>query len=175
MALKLDPDNPEAHAELGFTHSIEGHHDEAITSFNTALEINPNHADVAARMVVTLAFNEQFEEGIIVAQNAMRLNPRYPGWYAGVYGFALRLAGRYDEAIAAFEEYGRLSEGFGLVDLAIVYSVQDDFGAARFAADKVLQYRPNFRISKWARTQLYANSARLQADIDALTQAGLPD
>jgi adenylate cyclase len=173
-ALELDPDNPEAYAELGFSDTLEGHHNEAIASFNTALAINPNHADVAARLVVTLAFNEQFEEAITVAQNAMRLNPRYPGWYAGVYGFALRLAGRYEEAILAFQEYGRLSEGFGLVDLAIVYTVQGDFDAARTTVDEILQYQSNFTVSNWAKTQLYADKARLQADIDALTQAGLP-
>lgn len=173
-ALDLDPNNPEAHAVLGFADTLEGHHDQAIANFSTALAINPNHADVSARLVVTLAFNEQFEEGITVAQNAMRLNPRYPGWYAGVYGFALRLAGRYDEAIAAFQEYGRLAEGFGLVDLVIVYTVQGDFDAARIAVDEVLQYQPNFTVSSWAKTQLYANKTRLQADVDALTQSGLP-
>ena len=173
-ALELDPNNPEAHAELGFADTLEGHHDQAIANFNTALAINPNHADVAARLVVTLAFNEQFDEGITVAQNAMRLNPRYPGWYAGVYGFALRMAGRYDEAIVAFQEYGRRSEGFGLVDLAIVYTVQGNLNAAQIAANELLRYQPNFSVSNWAETQLYAKKARLQADIEALTQAGLP-
>ena len=173
-AIQLDPVNPEAYAELGFADTLEGHHDDAIENFNKALAINPNHADVAARLVVTLTFNEQFDEGITVAQTAMRLNPRYPGWYAGVYGFALRLAERYDEAIVAFEEYGQHAEGFGLVDLAIVYSVQGNFEAPRITSGELLQYQPNFTVSNWAKTQLYAKKSRLQADIDALTQAGLP-
>jgi len=174
-ALALDPHNPEAYGVLGFADFLEGNHEEALDKFNMALDINPNHADVTARLALTHTFNEQLDEGIIFAQRAMRLSPKYPGWYAGVYGFALRVAGRYDEAIEAFHEYGRLEKGFGHVDLAIVYVITDELETARREASEVLRHRPKFTISRWSETQLYANSERLRVDEEALRQAGLPE
>ncbi len=173
-ALELDPDNAEAFGVLGFVNFLEGHHEEAIVRFKTALEINPNHADVAIRLAITYCFNGQVDEAIRLAQKAIRLNPKYPGYYAGINGFALRLAGRYDEAIAAFQEYGQKVKGFGHVDLAIVYVIRDQLEAARREAKEVLNHKPDFTISNWSKTQLHTNSDLLKRDVEALRQAGLP-
>lgn len=174
-ALAIDPYNPEAHGVLGFADTLEGFHEKAIEKFKTALDINPNHADVSVRLAITLAFNDQPEEGIKIAEKAIQLNPKYPGFYAGIYGFALRMVGRYDEAIDAFLEYSRLVTGFGHVDLVIVYALTNKMDLAKREAHQVLLHRPDFTISKWAETQLYTNSDRLRIDKDALQQAGLPD
>ncbi|MGI9391447.1 MAG: adenylate/guanylate cyclase domain-containing protein [Boseongicola sp.] len=175
QALALDPHNPEALGVLGFADAIEGLHEDSIARFKTALDVNPNHADVAIRLSATLSFNEKADEAVKVAEKAMRLNPKYPGFYAGVYGFALRLAGRYDEAIHAFREYGKLAEGFGHVDLTIIFVMTDKLDAARREATEVLKHKPDFTISKWAETQLHTNTECLRMDVEALRQAGLPD
>lgn len=174
-ALELDSYNPEAHAIDGFADAIDGRLNSAIRKFNKALDLNPNHADVAARLSLTLAFDGQFDEAIRVARQAITLNPHYPGWYAGVLGFALRLAGKYDEAISAFTEYGQKVEGFGHVDLVIVHAETDNLEAAREEAQHVVKYRPRFSVSEWAKTQLFSDSARLERDCVLLRAAGLPD
>ena len=173
-ALEIDGYNPEAHAIDGFADAIDGKLAAAIAKFSTALALNANHADVAARLSLTLAFDGQIGEAIRVARQAITLNPHYPGWYAGVLGFALRLDGRYDEAIAAFTEYGEKVEGFGHLDLAIVHIERGDLVAAREEALRVLRYRPQFSIGKWRETQLFADPARLERDAATLGQAGLP-
>ncbi|MEW9922436.1 adenylate/guanylate cyclase domain-containing protein [Marimonas sp. MJW-29] len=174
-ALEIDSYNPEAHAVEGFADAIDGNLDDAITKFDRALALNPNHADVAARLSLTLAFNGQTADAIRVAQQAITLNPHYPGWYAGVLGFAKRLDGKYEEAIEAFREYSEMVEGFGHLDLAIVYMEMGEVEAARKAAQTVLKFRPDFKVSTWKKTQLYSLKRRLELDCDCLRKAGLPD
>lgn len=95
-ALEIDSYNPEAHAIDGFADAIDGKIESAIKKFSKALALNPNHADVAARLSLTLSFSGQLKEAIRVARQAITQNPHYAGWYAGILGFALRLAGNYD-------------------------------------------------------------------------------
>ena len=174
-ALEIESYNPEAHAIDGFADAIDGKLSTAIQKFKKALALNPNHADVAARLSLTLSFDGQAGEAIRVARQAITLNPHYPGWYAGVLGFALRLDEKYDEAITAFNEYGQKVEGFGLVDLVIVHVETDNLEAARDEALKVIKYRPQFTISEWSKTQLFSDSGRLERDCASLSLAGLPE
>ena len=95
-ALEIDSFNPEAHAIDGFADAIDGKIESAIENFSKALALSPNHADVAARLSLTLSFSGQIKEAIRVARQAITQNPHYAGWYAGILGFALRLAGNYD-------------------------------------------------------------------------------
>lgn len=173
-ALEIEIYNPEAHAIDGFADAIEGNLAAAITKFGKALALNPNHADVAARLSLTLAFDGQIADAIRVAHQAITLNPHYPGWYAGVLGFAKRLNGDYFEAIEAFQEYSEMVEGFGHLDLAIVYAETGDLEKARQEAETVLRFRPGFKISTWKNTQLYSSIQRLEADCEHLRKAGLP-
>ncbi len=175
QALELDLQNPEAYAVLGFVDTIEGNHDAAIERYSTALAINPNHADVTGQLALTMAFNDQPHDALQIIRKAMRLNPKYPGWYAGIHGFALRLTGQFEEAIEAFEEYGRLANGFGLIDLAIVYAAQGEIEMAHSTADAILRHQPKFTISKWIDSQLYSQKALLCEDKRALQSAGLPN
>ena len=174
-ALEIDSYNPEAHAIDGFADAIDGKLASAIEKFSKALALNPNHADVAARLSLTLSFDGQIDEAIRVARQAITLNPHYPGWYVGVLGFALRLAGKYDEATSAFTEYGQRVEGFGHVDLVIVHAQTDNLEAAREEARNVIKYRPQFSVSEWAKTQLFSDSSQLQRDYASLLSAGLPE
>ncbi len=174
-AMELDPGNPEAYGSQGFADIISGRHDEAIAKLKTALELNPNHADIAAYLAISITWNGEPERGIEHIEKAMRLSPNYPAWYLGVKGFALRVAGHYEEAIMALREYGRREAGFGHVDLVVIHAQQDDMEAARREAAELLSHRPTFTISKWAKTQMYKDPDRLSQDLNALRRAGLPD
>ncbi len=174
-ALEIESYNPEAHAIDGFADAIEGNLEDAIHKFDVALALNPNHADVAARLSITLSFNGQIADAIRMAQQAITLNPHYPGWYAGVLGFAKRLDGQFDQAKDAFIEYSEMVPGFGFVDLAIVYAETGEIEAAQNAAQTVLKHRPSFRISEWKLTQLYSDQGRLELDCNCLRKAGLPE
>jgi adenylate cyclase len=175
QALALDPYIPEAHGVLGLTELIEGRHVHAIAKLKTALDLSPNHADLTAYLAAAHIWNGEPGTGIGLIRKAMRLSPIYPAWYIGLYGFALRLDGRYEDAIDALRKYGRRERGSGLVDLAIIYAESDDIEAAQREAKEVLRHRTGFTIAEWARTQMYRDPARLDRDIAALRVAGLPE
>ncbi|MEX0301371.1 MAG: adenylate/guanylate cyclase domain-containing protein [Leisingera sp.] len=174
-ALELDPHSADAYAILGFVHALEGHHDLAIDEFHTALSLNPNHADVAMRLSITLSFAGRAEEAIHYAQRSILLSPRYPGFYAGILGMAHRLAGNYMEAIDAFQDYSRRTPGFGHLDLALTYAQLGDFDTAAQEAQLALKAKPDFTISRWAMTQIYADPAQLEHEKELLRRAGFPD
>ena len=174
-ALTLDPQNSEAYGVLGFVDNLDRCLGAAIDKFRTSLQMNPNHAEVTIRLALALVFNGQPQEAIKTAEKGLRLCPKHPAWYRGTYGFALRSAGRYDDAIEAFKEYSRRVEGFGHIDLAIIYVMKGDLGAGRQEAKEVLRYRPDFTISEWVKSQMYEQKERAQQDVEALREAGLPE
>ncbi|MEX0281307.1 MAG: adenylate/guanylate cyclase domain-containing protein [Arenibacterium sp.] len=174
-ALVIDDGNAEAYGVLGFADNLEGDVKGAITRFQQALELNPSHAEVTIRLALSLIFDGRPTEAVRTAERAMRLCPKHPAWYYGVYGFALRSVGRYDEAISAFRSYGAQVEGFGLVDLTIVYIRLDNEPAAREQAAQLLKHRPEFTVRGWAKTQLYSAKDGARDDIEALLRAGLPE
>ena len=104
----------------------------------------------------------------------MILSPNYPAYYLGQLGNAYRLAGRIEEAIAAFNSYHARSPGFGLGDLVIVYQQTDRPAEARRTAEQLLSLRRDFTIAAWAKTQFRADRDGIEADIAALRAAGLP-
>ena len=104
----------------------------------------------------------------------MTLRPNYPAYYLGHLGNAYRLAGKFEEAIAAFNAYNARNEGFGLSDLVISYQQIDLPEEAKRTAEQLMSFRRDFTIAAWANTQFRADTARLEADIAALRSAGLP-
>jgi tetratricopeptide (TPR) repeat protein len=104
-AVKLDPSNAEAHMLLGNTLERIGARSEAIDEYRAAAQNNPN--DIVAWRVLASA---QFEEKLyndaaesyrrLLATNGNNLDD--VSWLA--YADALRLAGRTEEARAAYQK-----------------------------------------------------------------------
>lgn len=172
-AMQLDSANADAHCVQALTQLAAGHHEEALREARRAVELGPNSADIAAFMSLVFNFCGQPAEALIQITRAMRLSPIYPSWYLGDLGFANRLLGRFDDAIAALQEYGRRSPGFGHIDLVIIYQQNGGLDDAKAHAKQLLTARPDFAIDAWKDTQFYSNLASLSADVAALQAAGL--
>jgi adenylate cyclase len=104
----------------------------------------------------------------------MQLSPNYPANYLGHLGNAYRLAGRFEEAIAAFKAFDARSAGFGLTDLVIAYQQTNRPEQARQTAERFLALRPTFTVAGWLKTQFRRDRALLDAEAAALSAAGLP-
>jgi len=174
-ALALDPENAEARCALGIAALYQGRHAEAIAQLKTALDLSPNHADLTFFLGVAHTWSGEPEVARTLVEKAMRLSPFYPAMYLGPFGFALRLAGRYDDAIAAFREFGRRQPGSGQVDLVIIHVETGQNDAARREAEVLLRYQPDFTITEWAETQLYRDRSQYDRDIAALRAVELPE
>jgi adenylate cyclase len=173
-ALELDPDNPDGHTASSLTYLLEGHYDEAAIHARRAAYLAPGSADAVAFACVVLANVGNPQEAVAHGERAMILSPNYPANYLGQLGNAYRLAGRTEEAIAAFNSYHARSPGFGLSDLVIVYQQTDRPAEARRTAEQLLSLRRDFTIAAWAKTQFRADKAGIEADMAALRAAGLP-
>jgi adenylate cyclase len=136
--------------------------------------LSPSSADVATLAGFIFTTSGYLEEAVEQSEKAMVLNPNYPSLYLGNLGYAYRLAGRMDEAIAAFKAYDARSPGFGLVDLVIIYQQNGQPDEAKRTAKRLLAARRDFTIASWLKTQVIRNAARLEADTAALRAAGLP-
>jgi len=174
-ALALDPENAEARCALGVAALYKGRHGEAIAELRAALDLSPNHADLMFFLGVAHVWNGESDIALALIDKAMRLSPIYPAMYLGPYGFALRLTGQYDDAIAAFREFSKRQPGLGHVDLAIIYVETDRLDTARREAEELLRHQPGFTIGDWAKTQLYRDRSRLDRDIAALRTVDLPE
>jgi adenylate cyclase len=139
-----------------------------------SVQLAPGSADVAELASFTLASAGHPEEAVLLIEKAMALSPNYPALYLGSLGNAYRLAGRLDEAIAAFKAYNAQQPGFGLTDLVIAYLENGQADEAKQTAKRLLTARRDFTITSWLKTQFRRDTARLEADVAALNAAGLP-
>ena len=174
-ALEIDPGNADAHIASGCVFVMRGRHAEAVVDARKAIQLAPGSADVAAFASFVLTPSGYAEEAVVQSEKAIALSPNYPAAYLGVLGDAYRLSGRTEQAIAAFRSYHARSPGFGLTDLVIIYQDVGQAEQARRTAEQLMAARPNFTIAGWLKTQfIRRDTARVEADTEALRAAGLP-
>ena len=175
-ALELDPENADAFTASSVALTMKGQYDEAVVHARRAVQLAPGSADAAHFASFVLASAGYAKEAVGESKRAMALNPNYPPYYLGNLGYALRLAGQVEEAIAAFKAYDARVPGlgFGLTDLVILYQQSGQPDQAKHTAERFLSARPNFTITSWLKTQTIRDAGHLEADINALRSAGLP-
>jgi adenylate cyclase len=173
-ALKLDPDCADAHMSSGMLLTMQRRFDEAENAMRRALELAPGSADIAAFAAVVLTASGAYAEAIAAIERAMKLSPTPPANYLGIRGNACRLAGKFTEAIEAFQAYSDRIPGFGSLDLAIIYHRQGRLPEAHAEIERALAARPNLTVKGFASTQVRRNDDQLAEDLAALRAAGLP-
>jgi adenylate cyclase len=175
-ALELDPENADAFTASSVALTMKGQYDEAVVHARRAIQLAPGSADAAHFASFVLASAGYAKEAVGESKRAMALNPNFPPYYLGNLGYALRLAGQVEEAIAAFKAYDARvpGSGFGLADLVILYQQNGQPDQAKHTAERFLSARPNFTITSWLKTQTIRDAGHLEADINALRSAGLP-
>jgi adenylate cyclase len=174
-ALALDPENSDAHMTRSLLLLPQRRFDEAVLAARKAIEYGPGSADNAVFASFVFDNAGLVQEAVVQIERAMKLSPIFPPNYLGQLGYAYRLAGRYDEAIAAYETYHKRSPGRGVTDLVILYEQLGQPEKAKAWATQLLLEEPKFTVSSWADTQFRKDTARLEAEMAALRAAGLPD
>ena len=105
----------------------------------------------------------------------MRLNPRYPPRYLKLLGRAYRMAGRYEEAIAHFEESSHPHPNFGPahLNLAVCYTELGRLEEARAEVAETLRINPQFSLESVEAECTYKDPADIERILAALRKAGL--
>ena len=172
-ALAIDPNIADAYITLGFLSIWQDAYEEAASQARKAIELAPGSADILNRASFVLGPAGYPEEAVALGEKSLALNPNYPPVYLGILGNSYRLAGRFDEAIAAFESMNARSPGFGLVDLVIAYAENGQADKSKDAAARLMAARRDFTVASWQKTQFRRDKARLKTDTAALRTAGL--
>ena len=103
-AIALDDSVPTTHSLLSLIYVRKHQFEPALAEGEQAIALDPNFANAYAWQVETLIHLGHPTDALEMAKKAIRLNPRSPFWYAYNLGFAARMTGQYEEAIAAQKE-----------------------------------------------------------------------
>jgi adenylate cyclase len=176
-ALALDENLADAHMLLGLFHLLDGDYDKAVAAAEQGTALGPNNADAAALLAFNLNWVGRPEEALVWIEKAMRFSPVYSSWMVGVKAHALRLLGRFEEAV---ETYGAaisktpayLSPRIGLI---ACYSQMGRKADAQKSARRLLELVPKFSIERYIHTPGYRDRALTEHTAEALREAGLPE
>ena len=178
-AVALDDDQPSIHALLGGIYLFQRQYEKAISEGQRAVALGPNDATSHVLLARTMYFVGRFEEAITLARKAMRLAPYYPAWYLSILAQSYRMAGRYEEALAAYEQLldrsrnGEIPPTWAHLGLAGSYMELGREREARVHAADVTTNDPDFSLEDWRENSLFKDPAHRERFFDALRRAGL--
>jgi TolB-like protein len=174
-AMERDPVLPAAHGAFGNILHWRGETDEAIKSYERALELNPNSALYFYGHVLSIAGRPL--DGLGVLQRSMRLDPFFNPMLLGLLGHCYIMLGNERRALAPLRECAARAPRWRPVHvwLAAVCMHLNLAQEARAAAARVLDIEPNFSIDAWRRLHPYRDLIGPERIYMALRALGLPD
>ncbi len=104
-AAQIDQNHPEVHMLFANLYLTQKKFDQALAEGEKAIALGPNNATDHYLFSMILYKTGRPEEAIIMAQKAIRLHPFYPARYLGALATSYFMAGRYEEAMAKYEEF----------------------------------------------------------------------
>lgn len=173
-AVALDENDPATHLLLANVYLMTKEYRLALAQSDRALELNPNDADSHAVRGIILVWASRIDEAIAAFETAAQFDPNHsrPRSLAHV-GMAYLLAGRYEDAVRAFElSIGRNPEfSLGFIGLAAAYGELGKRAEAAHTAEMVRRLDPFFASASFG--TLFADEAHRQRIIASLQKIGL--
>lgn len=173
-ALAIDPDNADAYRTVAGLHLVHRDFESANAAARHLAVRCGGFADMLSFAAFILQCCGHAADSIPLMQRAMTLNPHHPANFWGHLGNGLRLAGRTQEALAAFYAYHARNPGFGLADIVMIQEQAGQLEDAQRTAAELLAARPEFTISRWKQTQFRIDSEQLARDLQSLNRVALP-
>jgi len=183
-AVALDDADSTARYALANACFYRGQHELAKVHIEKALELNPNDYHNICAKAWFLAFSDRPSEGVACSIEAMRLNPLAPDNCLFAIGMAEYVAGRYEEALAAFgktKDWGLLRPAW----IAACYAQLGRDAQAQAAAAEVRELAPSdpsipdeadiehWR-AYWSRLIKFEDPNDRERFLEGLRMAGLP-
>jgi adenylate cyclase len=175
-AVQLDPNLPQAHAQLGHVLHRRREHEAAVAGYERAMALNPNFSDW--RFAEVLIYAGDPARAIEAVERHMRLDPFHAPLAAGWLGLARYMLKQYAQALPALRECASRAPNLpvGHACLAATYAQLGDMEKARAAAAEVLRIMP-----KWTTESVAAPLSPFKRPqdsehfFDGLRKAGLPE
>jgi adenylate cyclase len=175
-AIELNPNLPEAYAELGYNLTRKRDFDAATAAAERAIALNPNFADY--RLAHVFYSVGESARAIAIAKIQMRLDPFHPHFSPLIAGIAYYFLREYQDAQNWLSEAtGRApNHQYGHAFLAATYAQLGRLEDAYAESAKVLYLNPTYSISG---TQKQVSCLKRAEDmehlVDGLRKAGLPE
>ena len=106
-AIRLNPENADAHHIRGCCYGQKGQYDTAIADCTEAIRLNPKYTEAYCDRGRCYGGKGEYDNAMADFAEAIRLNPKYADAYNS-QGVAYGKMGEFDKAIAAFTETVRL-------------------------------------------------------------------
>jgi len=175
-ALAIDDSIPLAHIALCFFYEFKREYDKAIAEGERAVALDPSGSGAYMAYATALTIASQPREAIPMYHKAIRLNPNTGGNTFANLGVALRMAGRFEEAVSAYKKAIQRAPDHIVAHLGLtaIYSLTDREKEARAEAAEVLRINPNFSVDYYAKTSMpYKDQSETDKVANALRKAGL--
>jgi adenylate cyclase len=174
--VEIDPNLPEAHAQLGFALLARHEFDASIAAFERANALNPNFVNWQFGYALARAGDPR--RAIDVINAYVRLDPLYAPIASGLLGFAHYMLKEYAQALPLLRDcVSRTPNVRGPhAWLAATYAQMGKFEEARAEVTEVIRIEPNYTISGSARPMVtFKNPDDDRHYFDGLRKAGLPE
>ena len=178
-AVEFDKNFARSHSALGHAHLASGQHEEAIAASRQAIELQPGDADSHADHARCLMWAGLGDEACDEVQIALRLDPQYvEGPYFNIYGRAAFFAGRYQEAIDAYERnFARGGPSYigNLAIWAAACGLAGHLEKARELVQEMVREHPGVSVANIQDVRLGPSDSELERLREGLRKAGLPE
>ncbi len=176
IAIELNPNLPEAYAELGYNIIRNREFDAAATAAEKAIALNANFSDY--RVATVLVMVGQPVRAIEVAKAQMRHDPFHPHLAPLITGQAYYLLKQYDDARRWLREaIGRApNHQYGHAWLAATYAQLGQLEDAHAEAAEVLRVNAKYTIGgTQKRVSILKRAEDVEHMVAGLRRAGLPE
>ncbi|MCF8085231.1 MAG: tetratricopeptide repeat protein, partial [Deltaproteobacteria bacterium] len=176
-SILLDEGRAEPHALLGHLYFLKRDWNRAIAEGEKGMALNPKGEDVTYWYAATLTYAGRAEEAILLLEKEIRRNPFAPSRYFLTYGDALRVRGRFDQAVSAYKKsIQREPNAFmARLSLAATYSMMGLEKAARSEVEEVLRLKPGLSLDSLEKMSAFKDPTETEKLFSALRKAGTPD
>jgi TolB-like protein/tetratricopeptide (TPR) repeat protein len=177
-AVSLDDRDPFSHVGLGRLQIVRAEHEQAIASFNRALELNPSFALAHYGKGHSLWHCGHPDQSVICLDEAMRLSPRDPlMWtFLASKSIALFMLERYDEALDCShrsQRYPVTAIWAHMAELATLGTLERHEEAAA-AITRALQIQPDLDITFIRQALPVTHAPSAEHFYSGLIKAGVP-
>jgi adenylate cyclase len=176
-ALAADPGCGEAYTTIGYVRTFQRRHDEAVAAAEKAIALSPSGADAYHMAGMYHGYAGNFQKAALYEEQAQRLSPI--DFYVSMVDEARARfhLGDYtaarDTALRVFAAKPRWLTA--QITLVAAFWRLGSEGEARGVVRELLARHPGFSVDRWARGLPYRRREDLDALINPLRMAGLPE